>query len=529
MPKLTDSDLKQLWARAEAHANAQQWDQAIGCFTRFAEARPDDPRPFVQLSYVESLAGRYRPARDYAVQASRLRPRDAETVKELVARLRTFNEAEAFKRYFAGLGPLSRLPIPLLLACAAQFSYLNLQGEAIRLLDEAKRGDPEYPATLLARGQVLLYLGRFEEARADIDRCLKRAPELAQGWWLLAQLPGSDGATRHVEQVRAQLQRPNRPELERVLLQMALHRMLDGLGDYEAAWQALEAACAARRRSLNYKPDESRALFAGLMAMPLAAPQPLASPVDRTPIFIVGMHRSGTTLLEQLLAASPEVRAVGELYDFTSAMRYGTDHHCKGVIDTTIVARAGAVDFPEVGRRYLEGMAWRLGEEPFFTDKLPSNFLNIGFICKALPQAKILHMVRDPMETCFSNLRELFSEANPYSYDQRELADYFIQYRRLMAHWQRAFPGRILDVDYARLTEDPAAVMREVAAFCGIEFIDAMTDTRSSTRAVATASAVQVRDGVRKRAVPKWVPYARHLQPLREALQAGGIEIGSAD
>ncbi len=235
------------------------------------------------------------------------------------------------------------------------------------------------------------------------------------------------------------------------------------------------------------------------------------------------MHRSGTTLLEQLLDASPQVRAVGELYDFTSAMRFATDHHCKGVIDNTIVARSGSVDFSEVGRRYLDGMAWRLGEEPYFTDKLPSNFLNIGFISRALPQAKILHMVRDPMETCFSNLRELFSEANPYSYDQHELADYFIQYRRLMAHWHRAYPGRILDVSYEQLTANPASEMQRVADFCGIDFIDAMTDTRSSKRAVATASAVQVREGVIKRKFAKWVPYAQHLQPLRDALRAGGV------
>ena len=250
-----------------------------------------------------------------------------------------------------------------------------------------------------------------------------------------------------------------------------------------------------------------------------------ASIGGKLPIFIVGMHRSGTTLLEQLLDGSPQVRGVGELYDFTSAMRYATDHHCKGVIDRTIIERARDADFDEIGTRYLDGMAWRLGSERFFTDKLPSNFLNLGFICRALPQAKILHMVRDPVETCFSNLRELFSEANPYSYDQLELADYFLQYRRLMAHWHAAYPGRILDVDYAQLTRDPEAVMRKVAAFCGIDYIDAMCDPRSSTRAVSTASAVQVRDQVVRRELPKWAPYAKYLQPLIEALRQGGVEI----
>src|SRR5690606_17488328 len=184
-----------------------------------------------------------------------------------------------------------------------------------------------------------------------------------------------------------------------------------------------------------------------------------------TPIFIVGMHRSGTTLLEQLLDASPQVRGAGELYDFTSAMRFAADHHCRGVIDTTIVERAQGVELAAVGRHYLESVAWRLGDEPFFVEKLPSNFLTIGFICRALPQARILHMVRAPMETCFSHLRELFSDANPHSYDQEELAEYFLLYRRLMTHWHAAFPGRILDVSYASLAMDPEKEMRRVADF----------------------------------------------------------------
>jgi hypothetical protein len=231
------------------------------------------------------------------------------------------------------------------------------------------------------------------------------------------------------------------------------------------------------------------------------------------------MHRSGTTLLEQLLDGHDQVKGVGELYDFTSQMRYATDQHCRGVIDATVIERAAGVDFAAVGRGYLEKMEWRLGGERCFTDKLPSNFLNIGFICQALPQAKILHMVRDPVETCFSNLRELFSEANPYSYDQLELADFYKQYRRLMAHWHQAWPGRILDVDYAELTRDPETVLRRICAFCGLDFPPQMLALTERERGVATASAVQVRQGIVARERPKWAPYEAYLQPLIQALR----------
>lgn len=198
---------------------------------------------------------------------------------------------------------------------------------------------------------------------------------------------------------------------------------------------------------------------------------------------------------------------------------------CKGTIDLAMVERAHGVDVRALGQHYMDGLAWRLGKEPFFTDKQPANFLNIGFICQALPGAKILHMVRDPVQTCFSNLRELFTEINPHSYDQRDMADYFVRYRRLMSHWHEILPGRILDVDYARLTADPEAAMREVSAFCGIEYVDDMRSTTASDRAVGTASSIQVREGVLRRDRPKWAPYADRLQPLIAALRQGGVAV----
>ncbi len=515
-----------LLGTAETHAGRREFPQAIAACEAALQLRPDDAAALVQLSYLYSLCGHYRRARDFALQAARSGNASPKVLAELVQRLRTFNALPELQECIARLGPPSNIPIPLLLAIAAQLSYVNMPGQAIEYLDEARRGDPDYPPTLLARAQVLIYLGRFDEAARDVDRALLRAPEIAHGYWLRSMLGAGFARPGDAVAIRSQLARPGRTAADVALLGFALHRALDERGEHAEAWQALSMACRAKRSALQYDPAETVALVDALLALPAYTGEARASAEGAaTPIFIVGMHRSGTTLLEQLLDGSPQVHGIGELYDFTSAMRYATDHHCKGVIDRTIVERAHAVDFAEVGQRYLDGMAWRLGSERFFTDKLPSNFLNIGFICRALPQARILHMVRDPVETCFSNLRELFSDANPYSYDQLELADYFIQYRRLMAHWHAAYPGRILDVDYADLTRDPEAAMRKVAGFCGIDYVEAMSDPRSSTRAVSTASAVQVRDRVVRREIPKWAPYATHLQPLIGALRRGGVEV----
>lgn len=504
--------------QVDASIDRKDWPSAADGLRALLALSPGHSGILVQLSYVESFLGHYRAALGYALAAAASPPTGENVASDVIARLRTFNQTAELVGYMNRLGPPDRIPIPLLLAAAAQFSYLNDHARALSLLDEAKRADPLYPATMLVRAHVLMYLGRFDESRQELQACLARAPTLPQLYWLLAQMEKPTPAANHVVRISQLLKQPTLPLKEAATLGYALHKQLDELGDIAGAWQALDQACRAKRKLLNYDPRGSRELVDALVAMPVVRPADAPHDQSPIPVFIVGMHRSGTTLLEQLLDGHSTVRGVGELYDFTSQMRHATDHHCKGVIDSTIVERAKDLDLSEIGRGYLAGVQWRLGKERYFTDKLPSNFLNIGFICRALPQAKILHMVRDPVETCFSNLRELFSEANPYSYDQIELADFFAQYQRLMRHWHAAYPGRILDVDYAQLTRDPERVLQDVAGFCGFEFEPGMLDLSTRTRGISTASAVQVRGQVIVREKPKWEPYAAYLQPLIQRL-----------
>lgn len=511
-----------LWERAGQHFAKQEWNAARETYRALLAMRPGNAQVLLQLSYVESYRGHYRDARTLALQSLHNGLKRPDLLASLVARLRTFCEPEALDEALHRLPPVSRIPIPLLLEFAAQLSYLNQQERTLTFLEEAIRADPVFPPTLMAHGQVLTYLGRMEEAEARFERCITLAPAMAQAHWFLSRLRTQTPESNHVDRLRQRLKYPAREREDHALLYFALHKELDDLGDYPQAWAALVNACREKRALLDYAPEESRRIVDGLIAWSSASPVMADQPMhggDRTPIFIVGMHRSGTTVLEQIFDRHSDVRGVGELYDMTAQMRYATDHHCIGPIDATIVERAGAVDYAQVGAGYIKSMGWRLKDEKFFTDKLPSNFLNVGFICRALPQAKILHMARDPIETCFSNLRELFSNVNAYSYDQVELAGYYRQYKRLMAHWHEVHPDRILDIEYDRLTRSPEEMIREGVSFCGMEFEQSMLDIASSKRGVATASAVQVRQGIVARQRPKWEPYEEYLQPLIQALR----------
>lgn len=520
---------QQVSERATRHTRARNWDAARVDWLQALAFDPGSADVMLELSYVASFAGDYRGAREWTLRAAKASPRSIDAVVSLVHRLRTFNEVPILRGLAAYLLDKQQVPHGLLLECARQLSNLNDFELALRCAQAAVAQVPADVAARVVRGQLLASYGRVEEAVSDFQYALQRNPRLANAWWLLSRLQKQTRQSNNVAQLRALLRTPGMPPADVAALSRALHKQLDDIGDHAGAWQPLETLCRVKRSMESYDIVAHRRLVNQLVAWaPGDAALSMRSVAGKVPVFIVGMYRSGTTLMEQMLDASPQVRGLGELTDFSSAMRYATDHYCKGPLDQTMVERAVDIDFAEVGRRYLAGVAWRLGDERCFTDKLPSNFLNIGFLCQALPQAKILHMVRDPVETCFSNLRELFTEVNTHSYDQRELADYFLQYRRLMAHWHALFPGRILDVSYAQLTTDPQALMPVVAAFCDIQYVADMQGTASSARAVGTASSIQVREVVVRHATPKWMPYKLQLQPLIQALQRGGVEIAES-
>ena len=202
------STIPELSRRAEQLAGQRDWGGAQALYKEVLARQPEHAGALVQLSYIASLQGHYRAARDHALKAAATRPRELPVLAELVKRLRTFNEAEVLMDCLDRLGSPDQLPIPLLLAFAAQLSYLNRQEDALRLLDEAKRADPDYPPTLMARSQILTYLGRFKAAEQDLQHCLRRAPEIAQAWWLVSRLRKQSREANHIDRLRRLLAIP---------------------------------------------------------------------------------------------------------------------------------------------------------------------------------------------------------------------------------------------------------------------------------------------------------------------------------
>ena len=478
---------------------------------------PTHPGALIQRSRLESADDQYRVAREYALAAWRVGVRNKRQCGLLLRALRTYNLIAEFRDLVSGLpDDIARDPEIAVLVAQLSESF-NEPDLALRFADRALRDHTDSVPLHAACGFALLNLGRFEEAERHLLDCLRLDPAHARSWWHLARLRKHTAESNHVDGLRQQIGRTSEPH-HKALLAFALHKELDDLGEYADAAQALELACAQMRLVVTYSVEEDARLFAALKSLTDRDPAIRASEwtdAPFTPVFIVGMHRSGTTLLEQLLSGHPDVCAGGELYDFTSQLRFAADHHCGAELDLRIVEAADSFDYAAIGRGYLASIDRRRNGQHFVTDKLPSNFRNIGFILRALPNAKILHMSREPMETCFSNLREPFSKTTClYSYDQAELGGYYRQYFDLMQHWRQQFPGRIHDVTYTALATNPAAELKRVAAYLGFEYQASMLEQDASSRKVTTASAVQVRQKVKLPDQPKWLPYREFLTPL---------------
>jgi tetratricopeptide (TPR) repeat protein len=510
-----------LWNRAETFARQGQWASALAQYDNVLVRDPTHVMALLRASRMLLSLGRYRDGHAYLMRALARRPGSEEAVLTLARALRMYNEPVALLECVEHSRWKERRSATWLTDLAMMVSTIGANELAMEMLDLAVIREPNNPQARYFRGVVQMFFGNMEAAERELELCIAKAPAFTQAHWVLSRLRKQTEGNNHVARMRALIPKIPRGSDSDAYLAFALHNELHDLENYADSWQALQQGCRCKRQLTPYDRVDAHRMYDGLTTLcDEQFVQSVAQPkAPYVPIFIVGMHRSGSTLLEQLLGGHPMVADGGETYSFTTQMRFAADYRNKGVVDSELVRRASGVDYGLVGKRFYETTAWRANGKAFLTEKLPSNFLNLGFIARALPEARILHMIRDPLDTCFSNLRTMFSDVNTFSYDQQELVDWYVQYRQLMDHWHRVMPGRILDVRYDELVADPEAVMRGVLEFCELPWDPAATTLRESG-AVATASSPQMRGGIIKNRKAAWAPYERQLQPLIQGLAA---------
>lgn len=518
--------LERQWGRARGHEAAGNPAAATLVYQSIVQLDPAQVDAWLRLSVLEQAAGHYRTALECVRRAASM-VAATRAWKQLAAvslQLLKFDELEMAHGLIAGADWAANDVVRQSPSLSQHLWLCGQYQAALEMIDAAaKRVQPNHLLSY-SRANALRYCGRLDEATAEFERCMALAPDYAPAHWSLAYHRPSQPPGARVDRVQAALAAAQEGSLDQADLCYALFKELDGLGDTDAAWQALERGAAIKRCSLTHDPRQRRETVraprgladAAFVASPASAPGS-----DRhVPVFIVGMPRTGTTLLERVLGGHSEVASAGELNDFASALSWEADHFFAGADDPRSLARLAGVDFSAVGQRYLQRTARHRGTRAFVIDKNPANFLNVGFIAKALPEARIICMVRNPMDACFSNFKESFAgDAYPYSYDLVELADHYQEFLATLAHWQRVLGSRFHVVQYEQLVASPEAVARATMAFCGLAYEEGCIQVETNATPVATASSSQVREPIHSRFLDAWKPYASHLGPLQQRLQ----------
>jgi tetratricopeptide (TPR) repeat protein len=368
-------------------------------------------------------------------------------------------------------------------------------------------------------GIVLRELGRLLEAREAAEQATRLSPRHPAYFRNLAELKRFVAGEPLVKEIEALADNAaSFSAEERIELHFLLAKIYEDLGHYEQCFGQLQAGNALKRELINY--DEQTVLGAFERVRAVFTPELIrtrrgAGEASRVPVFIIGMIRSGTTLVEQIIASHPKTFGAGELKSFgnLAAGVHAKQHGAPAFPE--VVTRMTGEDFRKLGARYLAKLSPLAPAAARITNKMPSNHIFAGLIHLSLPNAPIIHVVRDPVDTCMSCFSKLFKEGQHFSYDLVELGRYYRYYRALMAHWRDVLPsGRILDVHYEDLVGDLEGTARRIIAYCGLEWDPRCLAFHQTNRPVCTASVVQVRQPIYANAVGRWRHYERHLGPL---------------
>ncbi|MEE4278635.1 MAG: sulfotransferase [Halieaceae bacterium] len=406
---------------------------------------------------------------------------------------------------------------------AIELLQLGRYDAAVAGFDAILKRLPGDAATLTSRGHALKTCGRSEEAINNYREAAERRHH-GEAWYALANLKTYRFSDAQIDAMRRQAADSGQAHMDRVYLSFALGKAFEDREDYAAAFEHFDRGNSLRRRQLRYRAEQLRAevdaqrelldadLFGRLGPGGHDAPDP---------IFILGLPRAGSTLLEQILSAHSQIEGTRELPNILAMaqkLRRRRDEDGEQPGYPEILAHLDHNTRQELGRAYIEQTALHRSGTPFFIDKMPNNFRHIGLVHLILPRAKIIDARREPMACCFSNYQQLFAEGQEFSYDLGDLGQYYRDYERLMAHWDTALPGRVFRLQHERLLDDLEGELRRLFSYLELPFEEGCLRYWESDRAVRTPSSEQVRRPLFRDGERRWQYYEEWLGPLRDAL-----------
>jgi len=505
-----------LWTDAERLFAERRLDEAEPAYRALVDVPSHAALAQLRLSMIAASRGRLREEVAAAIAAFQARLPSPQILQAVAARANAVGETRAMLACAIDPVVVDSGDATVYAEMGRLLTGARFPAEALELLERARTGGFMAPTLRYLIGQCRSFLGQDEIAAREFEDTLRRAPNHAPALNALTRLRLPEGGEERIERLRAAAASVEQEPAYVPMLHYAQFVELDRLDRRDEAWEALAEGMRLRHAQIALDEDAQQALFDHLSS--IRAPAPAAEGAEGPrPVFIVGMPGAESSLLERILGHHEWVADCGALPDFVQQLRWCCDLAGQPRLDLPLAQAAEGIDFSELGMRYLAHTWWRGGDRKVYTDRTPSNYTNVSYILRALPHARILHMVRGPMDTCFTSLSE--SDA-PYCNDQQEMASQFRRYRSLMAHWRSQYPDRIMDVRYEELVDKPDEVMREVLAFCGLEWQDGITDIAGYRGNPAADSSNQRPEPINDSQVDRWRRYEQHLGPLKERLGA---------
>jgi tetratricopeptide (TPR) repeat protein len=406
-------------------------------------------------------------------------------------------------------------------ALGTLFTYCEDPARARGLFERATTLAPTHTAYRYNLATAQRMLGEFAAAEAQLDAVIAANPHDARAYYTRTDLRTQTPERNHVAELLRALEGGRRPVAMETFLRFALAKELEDLTRYEEAFQHLERGCALQRGSMTYDVADDVATLDRIAGRHDRSALESHSGLDSEEcIFVLGLPRTGTTLVERILACHSAVTSAGESPAFAVEVIAAVRSRLGRTPGKhELVERALEIDARSLGAAYLEAARPTSSAVPKFVDKQPLNYLYLGLIRRALPRARVIALVRDPMDSCFAMYKTLFAGAYPFSYDFSDLACYYAAWHRLMQHWRGCLADDLLIVRYEDLVSDAEPVVRRILRHCRLPWEEACLAFQHGGGPVTTASAVQVRRGLYSTSVGRWRCYERQLAPLQELLE----------
>jgi len=506
----------------------QDWSTVHVCADGILSRSANEPEGYFLLGLVEKAAAHPKKAIEAFEAVLRLDANRYDAAVELASQ---YSMSRRNAEVYALLGryekALDNSPKYLDMA-GTVYTEIGMPAKAWPLYQKACALQPEISLFRANLASCAVYVGEIDIAKEAFTKLLRNNPAHQRNHYQLSRVERAKDS-RHIEQMETILRETNLPPDRNIFMHYALGKEYEDLQQWDKAFDHFKQAGDAAFGISKYDVEDDIAIIDKMIEVCDAAwlDGDLAPPIDdKTPLFIVGLPRTGTTLTERIIASHSKVQSVGETEFIQMVMRRESKVETIDKMTPAIIESVADKDISLIRGGYLDAIRYRLDHEPIFIDKLPFNVLYLGFIAKAWPDQPIVLMKRNPMDACFSMYKQVFTWAYKYSYSLDTLGRYYIAYERLCEHWRKLLGGRLIEVQYEQLVSDQETQTRRLLDRLGLEFEEACLNFEKNAAPTATASSVQVREKVHTGSVLRWKRYETQLESLRKQLEAAGIATG---